>query len=447
MRSYFSISRIKLGSGFLLVALLSSFTSMAQPGNDSPYSGYRLGNEVDNGTIRTSGLGGLNVALDDQESRTLNYMNPASYAYMDSQKVVFDVGATWTLAKLSDQNASENVNKANLAYLSLGFPVTKWWKAAFGLRPMTSINYRTSSASEFVDLQNDTINISNVFEGKGGINRFFFGSAFKLYKGLSVGFNFNYLFGGAKRIKRVEFDRSGYFNTKHEVNTQVGSVYMDFGLQYALKIKESKLVIGVTGAAPWRINATEEYSALTYTVRTTGTDLERDSVPIESSIEGGVKLPLRLGAGLTYVAKEKWLVGIQFNSDSWSQYRGVDGIADTNLADAWRITAGVEFRPGNTQRGFWNYFKKINYRVGGFYSNSAIISKGSQVPEYGITVGMGYPIRHRSSSGPLVTSMINIAAEFGRRGSSSLGQLTEEYVNLKLGFAINDMWFFKRKYN
>lgn len=429
------------------MALFYSFTALAQPGNDSPYSGFRLGNEIDNGTIRTSGLGGLNVALDDQESRTLNYMNPASYAYMDSQKVVFDVGATWTLAKLSDESGSENVNKANLAYLSFGFPVTRWWKAAFGLRPMTSINYRTSSSSEFIGLENDTVKISNVFEGKGGVNRFFVGSSFKLYKGLSLGFNFNYLFGGAKRLKRLEFDQSGYFNTKHEVNTQVGSVYMDFGLQYSLRIKESKLVIGLTGAPPWSVAASEEYSASTYTVRTTGTDLERDSVPVESSINGSIKLPLKLGAGVSYVVKDKWLVGVQFNSDSWSQYRGVDGMADTNLADAWRLTAGIELRPGNTQRGFWNYFKKINYRLGGFYANSPIVSKGSQVPEYGITVGMGFPIRHRSSSGPLVTSMINIAAELGQRGNSSLGQLTEQYVNLKLGFAINDMWFLKRKYN
>jgi hypothetical protein len=89
----------------------------------------------------------------------------------------------------------------------------------------------------------------------------------------------------------------------------------------------------------------------------------------------------------------------------------------------------------------------MNYRVGGFHTNSPIISIGQQVPEYGITVGLGFPIRHRSTSGPLVTSMINIAAEFGQRGNSRAGQLTEEYVNLKLGFAINDMWFFKRKYN
>jgi hypothetical protein len=447
MKSYFSISRINLSSGFLLAALLSSFTSLAQPGNDSPYSGFKLGNEIDNGTIRSSGLGGLNVALDDQESRTLNYMNPASYAYMDSQKVVFDVGATWTLAQLADVSGTENVNKANLAYLSFGFPVTKWWKAAFGLRPMTSINYRTSRSSNFIGLENDTVKISNVFEGKGGINRFFVGSAFKVYKGLSLGFNFNYLFGGAKRIKRKEFNQAGYFNTKHEINTQVGSVYMDFGLQYALKIKDSKLVIGINGSPTWNIQASEEYSAITYHLFTTGTDNPKDSIPLESSIDGSVRMPLKVGAGLTYVVKDKWLFGVQFNSDSWSQYRGVDGLADTNLTDSWRLTAGIELRPGNTQRGFWNYFKKMNYRVGGFYSNSPIISKGTQVPEYGITVGMGYPIRHRSSSGPLVTSMINIAAEFGQRGNSSLGHLTEQYVNLKLGFAINDMWFFKRKYN
>lgn len=430
-----------------MATLLSSFTSLAQPGNDSPYSGFKLGNSIDQGTIRSSALGGLNVALDDQESRTLNYMNPASYAYMDSQKVVFDVGATWTLAKLSDASGSENVNKANLGYLSFGFPVTKWWKAAFGLRPMTAINYRTSSSREFIGIENDTVSVNNVFEGKGGVNRFFIGSAFKIYKGFSAGFNFNYLFGGIKRIKRLEFNQAGYFNTKNEVNTQIGSVYMDFGLQYALRIKESKLVIGVTGTPTWNLSATEGQSAITYTLLTNGGDNPRDSVLSETSANGSLRLPLLLGAGVTYVAKDKWLVGIQFNQESWTQYQGFDGVADTNLTDSWRLSAGIEFRPGNTQRGFWNYFKKINYRVGGFYSYSPLVSKGTQVPEYGITVGMGYPIRHRSTSGPLVTSMINIAAEFGQRGNSRAGQLTEEYVNLKLGFAINDMWFFKRKYN
>ena len=312
---------------------------------------------------------------------------------------------------------------------------------------MTAINYRTSSSRQFIGIENDTVSVNNVFEGKGGENRFFIGSAFKIYKGFSAGFNFNYLFGGIKRIKRLEFNQAGYFNTKNEVNTQIGSVYMDFGLQYALRIKESKLVIGVTGTPTWNLSATEGQSAITYTLLTNGVDNPRDSVLSETSANGSLRLPLLLGAGVTYVAKDKWLVGVQFNQESWTQYQGFDGIADTNLTDSWRLSAGIEFRPGNTQRGFWNYFKKINYRVGGFYSNSPLVSKGTQVPEYGITVGMGYPIRHRSTSGPLVTSMINIAAEFGQRGDSRVGQLTEEYINLKLGFAINDMWFFKRKYN
>jgi hypothetical protein len=430
-----------------LVALLSSFTSLAQPGNDSPYSLFKLGNNIDQGTIRSSGLGGLNVALDDQESQMLNYMNPASYAYMDSQKVVFDVGATWTLAQLSDAGGSENVNKANLGYISFGFPVTKWWKAAFGMRPMSSINYRISRTNEFIGFANDTVSVSDVFEGKGGINRVFIGSAFKIHRGLSAGFNFNYLFGNTTRIKRKEFQSDDYLNTRYQVRSDISSIYVDFGLQYELKIKESKIVIGLTGAPNWNLSASESYASLTYRLFNTGQESLLDSVIDEYSLDGSVTMPLLIGAGITYIAKERLLVGLQFNQESWSQYKGVDGIADTNLADSWRLTAGIEYRPANTQRGFWNYFRKMNYRVGGFYSNSPIVLVGNRVPEYGITVGMGFPIRHRSTSGPIVTSMINIAAEIGQRGNPSLGQLTEQYVNLKLGFAINDMWFFKRKYN
>ena len=446
MRSQFSIKLFDPRLTLTVFGVLTCMLVMAQPGNDSPYGYFKLGNTLENSTVRSNGLGNLNVALDDQETKTLNYMNPASYVYMDSQRVVFDVAATWTLAKISDQNASENVNKANFAYISLGFPVTKWWKAGFGLRPFTNLNYSVSHSSQSV-LFSDTLTETNIFEGKGGVNRFFVGSAFKIYKGLSAGFNFSYLFGKVTKLHRLEFSTPGYFNTKIARNTDVGSAYLDFGIQYAANIKRSKLVIGVTGSPTWNLNTTGSVFAQTYTIGSTGTEIPRDTVVYNESGKANVKLPLMLGAGITYVIKDKVLIGVQFNQESWSQYRDVDGLADTNLTDSWRVSAGVEIRPGDLQRGFWNYFKKINYRLGGFFAQSPIISRGAQVPEYGITVGMGFPVRHRSTSGPLVTSMINIAAEFGQRGDSNLNQLTEQYVNLKLGFAINDMWFFKRKYN
>ena len=96
MRSYFSTIRIRSVLVIVLGAL--SITAIAQPSNDSPYSRYGIGNITDFGSIRSAGLGGLNVALDKVDERQVNYLNPASYVDMDSQRVVLDASVNWTIA-------------------------------------------------------------------------------------------------------------------------------------------------------------------------------------------------------------------------------------------------------------------------------------------------------------------------------------------------------------
>jgi hypothetical protein len=71
-----------------------------------------------------------------------------------------------------------------------------------------------------------------------------------------------------------------------------------------------------------------------------------------------------------------------------------------------------------------------------------------QLPEYGITLGFGFPLRRtRAGNGKYVQSMVNFAVEWGQRGTTDRSLLLENYWNFKLGFTLNDRWFIKRKYD
>ena len=177
---------------------------------------------------------------------------------------------------------------------------------------------------------------------------------------------------------------------------------------------KSGITLGLTAAAPWQLNGTLVQLGNTYTLTAFGEDLIRDTLLSVESDEAFVQLPLKLGGGVAYTWDNRIMAGVQFNHESWSDFRTIEGQADS-LSDRWRISAGLEIRPGSLERGWLDYFKKIHYRLGGFYSVSPITLNGKQVPEYGITVGFGFPIKHRSTSGPVVSSIINGAVEKGQR--------------------------------
>ncbi|MCB0756315.1 MAG: hypothetical protein KDB98_12020, partial [Flavobacteriales bacterium] len=130
--------------------------------------------------------------------------------------------------------------------------------------------------------------------------------------------------------------------------------------------------------------------------------------------------------------------------------KDVNGKNDS-LTDAWRTAVGIEFRPSvpYTARGFWSYFGKMQYRIGGYYSMTQYQVNGTQLPDYGITLGFGFPLRRNRLPGnnQFIQSMINFAVEWGQRGTTDRSLLLENYWNFKLGFTLNDKWFIKRKYD
>ena len=140
-----------------------------------PYSQFGLGFSDLPYTVPTvNRMGG--VAYTVSGSNYINPFNPASYGSIGMESFVFDMGANIQLTRL--QNNAEHANDAdgNISHLMFGLPITKWWKAAAGLLPYSTVDYESVWESTY--LGNSVV--KNIYDGTGGVSMVFVGSAFNI---------------------------------------------------------------------------------------------------------------------------------------------------------------------------------------------------------------------------------------------------------------------------
>jgi hypothetical protein len=82
----------------------------------------------------------------------------------------------------------------------------------------------------------------------------------------------------------------------------------------------------------------------------------------------------------------------------------------------------------------------VSYRAGVSYKQTYLKFDNQQINDYGITFGVGLPI-YRSNS------TINVAVEFGRRGTTNNNLVLENYTKLNMSVNLYDLWFIKRKFD
>ena len=115
----------------------------------------------------------------------------------------------------------------------------------FGLKPISKINYKIQNSALSVD------SASTIYEGSGGVNEAFLGTGIRFHN-FSIGFNTGYLFGEKTYDTRLVFnsssDSSYYYKTHYGSSTHFGGIFLDFGAQYAIKLKKnSALALGIYG--------------------------------------------------------------------------------------------------------------------------------------------------------------------------------------------------------
>jgi len=436
----------------------TAFWATAQ--DNSPYSRYGLGDIIPSQHAIARGMGGTAVAYVDAQS--VNFVNPATYA--DLRIVTFDFSASIdnkTLKSLLPENKFKTGN-FRPAYVAIGVPLSlvfdkkKWAKntgLAFGLRPLTNINYGIFQSSRLAGVDSMT----TYYEGSGGLNQAFLGIGKKWYgkkSNLSIGINTGYTFGRKETSTKVNLinDTVLYYKANYINLTSFGRMFLNGGVQFETEIgKNDVLRFGVSGGLKTNLKGRQDLTRETYGFNpTTGNIATIDSVYKESNKRGTIQLPATYNVGIMYHKTaddrfknkvDKFMLSAEYESSQWSQYRFYE--QTDKVVNSWtaRLGAQLTIDPTNP-RGYWN---KVALRTGVAMGKDYINADGNELKTFSFTLGAGLPVKKFRSYDNQFTT-INTSVEFGKRGSSA-NNITENYFRINFGMSLSDVWFIKRKYD
>ncbi len=416
----------------LFVFIINSDVLRAQISISSPYSRYGIGDLQNNNSPLNMSMGGISIAL--KSPYFINTSNPASYSAFDSLSFVFESGAYSNIVQLGTNNLTENGNYTTLSNLKFGCPITKWWRSSIGLLPFSQVGYNIKDIENLEDIGK----VEYLYKGSGGVNKFYWGNAIKINRNLSVGFNASYLFGTIDKTRYISFPDSVYFlNLRVKNFTKVNDFYINYGIQYYVKLKKNlELGSGVIFSNSTKIRAKDNIIAETFLPNISGVDIIKDTVENSPDVIGDIILPKNIGIGMVLKKSDKFMIGVDYQWQNWEKYSSF-GEKDS-LNNSMQLSSGVQIIPNS--RSLNNYWEKINYRFGFRYSKTYLELRNNQLNEFGISFGLGFPIKRTNST-------INIAAEVGQRGTTEHNLIKENYIKFTLGIAIYERWFIKRKFD
>ena len=406
----------------------------SQSGTNSPYSQYGLGILSDQSQGFSRGMNG--AALGIRQGNVANTLNPASYSAVDSLTMIFDVGMSGQTTNFKEGSMKVNANNANFEYALCLFRLAKGLGASFGVLPYSNVGYKYTS-STFLDRTNGTV--TETYSGEGGLHQAFFGIGGTLFRNLSVGANFSYLWGSLDKV--VVSSSTTYINSlSKSYSASVNNYKLDFGLQYTLPCsKDDDLTIGATFGLGHKLKADAQCDVIN--VRTSGTS-DTTSVVISDALE----LPMSYGVGFAWWHANKLIVDADLSMQQWGKVKmpGYDAkqntyaLRDDLLKDRWAVAVGADYVPD------WmsprNYLKRVHYRAGIGYATSYYNINGANGPkELSVSAGFGLPLLNGYNN----RSVLNVSAQWVH--TSATGLIKENTFRINLGLTFNERWFFKWK--
>ncbi|WP_394759477.1 hypothetical protein [Flavobacterium sp.] len=409
------IKNFLLGSFILL-----SLHSFAQEGTASPYSFYGIGNMKFQGTVENKSMGGLGILPD---SIHMNLQNPASLSAL--KLTTFGVAGTYNTLSLKTETATEKARRTTLDYLVMAFPVGKLG-LSLGLMPLSSVGYRIQKTETNGDIYK--------YSGSGGVNKVFVGAGYQITPKLSVGADLAYNFGKIETNAAVL--PSLQFGSRELNTSSLGGISMNAGAIYKTKFKKYDFVSSLTIAPSTTLVSNNERNIAKVTYANDGSERVWDSQDSPSN-ESKVKLPSKFafGAGLGEI--KKWFVGFE------STFYGASNFAklyesNVSFENASKFSLGGYYTPN--YNSFSNYLNKITYRAGFRYENTGLVINTQPINDSAVTLGLGLPVGGTFSN-------INIGLEYGKRGTTKMNLIQENYLNISIGLSFNDRWFVKRKFD
>lgn len=412
---------------FLLLIGGQGETARAQLSVNMPYTMYGVGDVQFNQYLQNMGMGGLSQGY--RSHLSVNDVNPASYAAFDSNSFVFETTLLSQFYRQKTTAITQESDYYTLGNLSLGFPVTSWWSVGAGLKPYSRLGYKVSDR----ETGTEAGAVDYIYEGNGGISQLFLGSAIEPFDGFSVGANFSYLFGNLDDQATVESDSVGVYQTNMIQSDRVSGLLVGFGLQYHHEVTEHRhITVGATFGNQTDVGVTSKETLR----RREPNALRYDTIAHNILQEGNITLPAYYGIGVFSGINENWEAGIDFQWQNWEDFSYLGDDEDFN--NHYEIASGVRFSPD--AETYSTIFRRFQYKAGLRYGQSYLRPDDKTLNEFGISFGVGIPIRGTQSG-------LSIDVELSRRAAIDNSNMHEDFFRVNLGINIFERWFVRRRFN
>jgi hypothetical protein len=484
MKFYCTILPTKKFLPALCFVLFFGFLSEAQTSaTSSPYSRFALGRPENTGFSSIFAQGGSFTSFQNDSTAPfyINQGNPASYAY--NKITTYEFGARYSFNQFTDnQNGVVKKQNGGFNYISLAFPIRKNMGAAFGLLPYSNVGYNITTYESIDNIGN----ITNNYQGTGGINQVYLGYAIRPFENaprvfyrskscdtlkkqgkyrvirrkrfihnalssLSLGSNASFMYGTINYATRKYFPANfgSVFNTLDYTETQMHDVYFQGGAQMSFDIdsignhnlkKNLRITLGYAASLPKNMAVGVTHMACNFSVGSYGNELTFDTFSYQPSYKGKVYLPLMHNFGIGIKRGESFSMNIDAGIQQWSKFSFLGD--NQNLKDQYRFAIGMQFLPSKNAIGTGAYLKRMMYRMGARYNTGYLFLNGNHIGEYAVSAGLGLPVgRYR------LFTIVNLSAEYGRAGTLNNNLVQENFLRFVAGFTFNDRWFIKPKYD
>ena len=378
----------------------------------TPYSQYGYGT-IDNiatGNQRAMGSTGIGIRNNTQ----VNMMNPASYTACDSLTFMFDFSVDYKASWYNEAGAQAQGQSGGLNYIAMQFLLGKNVGASIGLTPISHVQY----------LYGNTItNGSYTRVGEGGLSQLYAGVAYQPFKWVSLGVNVGYMFGRIQNYVQVATDAATgvYYKT-----LMVNDVRLQAGIQFPIDFDSKN---NITAGFTYTPGKPTEGEALAY-------DTFNDTITF--AMRDYYSMPHCFGAGLSYNYDKRLTIAVDGRYDMWkdAKFYNPNTNAYEPMNNRMRLSAGAEFRPKLVSSSYFDY---VRYRIGGFYEESYIKVGNNSVREFGVSCGLGLPLRKEKS-------ILNISLEYSHRKGYPNALLAEDHLAVVVSMTFNEMWFWQRKF-
>jgi len=404
----------------------------------SPYTRFALGDLSKQGFAQNLAMGGTGIAI--HSSNRINPLNPASYAALDSTSVYFDFGFNSFHNQYETDVSSNSWWNMNLHHVAFASSMGKYLGFSAGILPYSSIGY--SIKAEYDDFDNGEA-LDTYYSGDGGIMNIYLGTSLKLLDRISVGVTMNYLLGRLTRERSVEFPMSpDYSHVSTNENFDLKKPVFSLGLQYH-EVFNDKYFLTLGGTYDFKANVSAE---LDYKVDNYIIPLEPAALNDSTYIQPGYVLgedttfrdfsiPQKIGLGIAFGIPNKLTLTGDYILQDWTGVMTGENDATTTYSS---MHFGAEYIPD--YQALRGYHKLITYRLGGYYTNYYLMVNDYHLKDYGITFGVGLPVRTLKSS-------INLAFTLGTRGTTDYNLVQENYGIITFNVTLHDLWFRKRRFD